>query len=746
MKKTVYAYLHTHWDREWYRNKQDFNVRLQNVFDIVLDELNSNRVPFFYFDGQVLALIDYLKYNPSKKELVKKLIIEKKLAIGPYFVSADSYLSNFPLMLKNLELGLKISKEYNQKEFIGYMSDIFGISKSAFKALEIYDINKAMIWRGVNPELINNNCNFKYGNINTLWLSMGYFNDFVHNNNIEGLKNYIDKIFQYSGKNSLLPIGADHLGMLKNANKVIKEINNKLDDYEIILTNPFEYFKKNSFNNNIKCEEFLDNKVTYTLQGVYSTRIDLKIKNHIIQNKLSRIVEPLNYFLKEKYDSYIDETYEMLLKNQAHDSICLCSLDSVANNVNSRFDKCNQMLDSLLLHILNNFKNKYKIEKKSKNKIGLFNLSHNKLNKVKIELPYILDNAQVIETKRCFNKELLADCYKIPVTEDICNNYVQLVEIGKNDSFGFNTVKIQKPKCDFIIKENLIENKFISLKIKNKNIILTDKKNSKKAILKLTNIKDKGDSYNFAPYGKRKELPLLKSEILYIGKIQSALRLFFKGITLDVIIDSYSKFIKFEININNKEKNHKLQLNILSEKDIKKTTAHDAIGTIERIHNPNYKMEDYMPCKRPIELKTNSYPMQNFVNFNGINVLTKGLNEYEIYKNELRICLLRSIGVISNPKNPARAIPAGPELYIPNAQLQGKIKAEFAILFGNIQDAYSNIDEFMENYATMEADSEKDINIKFYEVKDKTYFYGMSGIEKIIYNIKEDKIALLKKE
>ncbi len=59
MKKTVYAYLHTHWDREWYRDKEDFNIRLQNVFDIVLDELNSKRASFFKLDGQVSALIDY---------------------------------------------------------------------------------------------------------------------------------------------------------------------------------------------------------------------------------------------------------------------------------------------------------------------------------------------------------------------------------------------------------------------------------------------------------------------------------------------------------------------------------------------------------------------------------------------------------------------------------------------------------------------------------------------------------------
>ena len=42
------------------------------------------------------------------------------------------------------------------------MSDIFGISNSAFWALGLKNIDKALIWRGVNPKKINNDCNFFY--------------------------------------------------------------------------------------------------------------------------------------------------------------------------------------------------------------------------------------------------------------------------------------------------------------------------------------------------------------------------------------------------------------------------------------------------------------------------------------------------------------------------------------------------------------------------------------------------------
>ena len=44
-------------------------------------------------------------------------------------------------MLKNLDLGMKIAKEFEQKKnYIGYMSDIFGVSSSIFEALKLKNI------------------------------------------------------------------------------------------------------------------------------------------------------------------------------------------------------------------------------------------------------------------------------------------------------------------------------------------------------------------------------------------------------------------------------------------------------------------------------------------------------------------------------------------------------------------------------------------------------------------------------
>ena len=78
-KKEVIAYLHTHWDREWYREFEVFRLRLVRVFDHILDMLEEEKIPSFYFDGQVIALLDYLKFRPEKEDLVRELISKKKL-------------------------------------------------------------------------------------------------------------------------------------------------------------------------------------------------------------------------------------------------------------------------------------------------------------------------------------------------------------------------------------------------------------------------------------------------------------------------------------------------------------------------------------------------------------------------------------------------------------------------------------------------------------------------------------------
>ena len=104
MKKQVIAYTHFHWDREWYKEYETFRFRLLKSFDIVLDMLLSEKLPSFYFDGQTAALLDYLEIYPQKNSLIKSLVKDKKLFIGPFYCLIDEFLTSKEVFKKNLEL------------------------------------------------------------------------------------------------------------------------------------------------------------------------------------------------------------------------------------------------------------------------------------------------------------------------------------------------------------------------------------------------------------------------------------------------------------------------------------------------------------------------------------------------------------------------------------------------------------------------------------------------------------------
>ena len=114
---------------------------------------------------------------------------------------------------------------------------------------------------------------------------------------------------------------------------------------------------------------------------------------------------------------------------------------------------------------------------------------------------------------------------------------------------------------------------------------------------------------------------------------------------------------------------------------------------IERDFDPNYNMRQHLPKERGIEAKTNFAPMQRYVGAQGFGIVTKGLTEYEVFKNSISITLLRSTGVISNPKDSARSTPAGPPLEVPGAQQLGFNRAELSIGFFEPEDYLKYVHE-----------------------------------------------------
>lgn len=630
MKKTVIAYLHTHWDREWYREYEVFRLRLLRVFDNVLELLENNKIPSFYFDGQVCALLDYLEIRPEKEALIRQLISEKKLFIGPFYTLVDEFLTDRTVFEKNLEIGLKISKDFGCTDFIGYLADTFGHSKNIPPILKEYGMDKCVVWRGCGDFPSE----FTFNGVNTINLVRGYFMDIFSapmtiEQKAKWLKGNLDKIAEKSGEYLLLPIGADHLGVEKDISEQIQMVNKLLVDYEIKLSTPFEYFElvKDNFKQFEWNDELRDNSKTFILQGSYSAR--MKVKQYNI--KCTYMLEQADKLQKKygsKYNSVIEYAYKLLLKNQAHDGICGCSTDLVHRENITRYEKILQIANTIIEEL---------------------RLEHNFKTPV-MQSKDLLPEYKVISKHFGVENSLLYDTQKIPVTEDFTTIYT----LKKSPAV--------KPEINFEVKNG---------KIRIGNVEM-----------QFVRFQDEGDTYNFGAVeddkGEVAEVYSFKNNII-------------KTSFFDVQVD-IGELINFKIEWDNKLKNKIWQVKFNLKQPVTETYSEDMNSIIKREFNPEYDMRKHLPKERGIEVKTNFAPMQRYVGTQGFGIITQGLTEYEIKEKSILITLLRSTGVISNPKNPSRSTPAGPPIEVPDAQQSGYNCAEFSAGFFEAKDYQKYID------------------------------------------------------
>ena len=693
MRKQVIAYLHTHWDREWYREYEVFRVRLLKVFDNVLYMLESNKIPCFYFDGQVSALLDYLEIRPEKEKLIRYLIRAKKLFIGPFYCLVDEFLTDRTCFEKNLEIGMKTAIEFGCTDFIGYLADTFGHSQNIPEILREFGIDKAMVWRGCGDFPAE----FKWCGMDTVNLVRGYFQDvFSMNCDIETkaeiLKKNLDLISEKSGLYMLLPIGADHLGIPVDIEDQIAAVNEILkEDYNIKLGSPFDYFKYvgNNFEKFKFDDELRDNSKTFTLQGCYSSRLDLKRMNVESSYKLDLVNRYVRFTNStNKYDKLIEYAYKLLLQNQAHDSICGCSIDDVHEENKIRYKKVNQIAESIIEEI------KFDTHFDEKMVLNLSNKDFNGV--VEFESRDTLEGYDKISTRKGFDKKLLADVNRIPITEDYAsiNKYITYVKNVNSDSVEFILPEIEISNLE--ITDSLIKNEFIEFKIEDGQAYINE------LPFKLVDFADLGDSYNHAPLVEDKglEFKILRSKVALRTNNRVMLRVDFEGrsdiVSLNISLDNKATFLKFDFEWNNTRKNHLLEVCFELASDINTVYSEDMNSLIKREFDSEFNIRENLPKAKGIEAKNNAAPMQRGLLIdeaeNNFGVITKGLTQYEVYKNKLYIPILRATGLISNPLNPARTTPAGPPIETPALQMLGDNKAEFYVFFGNQNAFEQNLD------------------------------------------------------
>ncbi|MBS4036273.1 MAG: hypothetical protein KGZ85_17555 [Ignavibacterium sp.] len=149
--RVFHVISNTHWDREWRYPFQRNRQMLVDMIDKVLEILDSEpEYRAFHLDSQSIVINDYLEVRPHKEEQIVKLVKEKRLFIGPWYVLPEQFQVGGENLIRNLLLGHKNSKLYGRVSKIGYSPFSWGQIGQLPQIYKEFGIELIMFYRGVN--------------------------------------------------------------------------------------------------------------------------------------------------------------------------------------------------------------------------------------------------------------------------------------------------------------------------------------------------------------------------------------------------------------------------------------------------------------------------------------------------------------------------------------------------------------------------------------------------------------------
>ncbi len=355
---------HTHWDREWYVPFESFRKRLVSMMDRMIETLESDpKFKYFELDGQTIALSDYLAIRPENERRLRRLIKRGRIVIGVWYVQPDEFLVSGESIIRNLRMGIKAAREFGRPSMIGYMPDQFGHISQMPQILAGFGIRSAVVWRGVGETV--DRTQFLWESPDgtrtfTVYLADSYGNGAYMPLGHKALKKrLVDLIERQSGfcdiDSILIMNGLDHLGaqaglpeQLEKAARRLKDVTLEIGSLGIFI----QQARKQARSLSVHSGEFRSPKRAPLLPGVTSARVRQKQRDFRNCRLLEKYVEPLCAWAAlcgdaRPHRNFVEHAWRLTLQNHPHDSICGCSVDAVHDEMESRFDRVEQVGESL---------------------------------------------------------------------------------------------------------------------------------------------------------------------------------------------------------------------------------------------------------------------------------------------------------------------------------------------------------------------------------------------------------------
>lgn len=741
--KRIYLVNHTHWDREWYFTTIDSLVLSDDIFTNIFKELQNDIELRFCLDGQSSILDDYINIRPEKYDLVKTLVKENRLEIGPWYTQTDAFFVDQESIIRNLIIGIRDSKKYGGYMNIGYLPDTFGLNGQLPTIFYNTGINNVIFRRGINFDNHVNSAYFNWEGISgksvkCVNLVDGYGpgaflssdNDYLN----ERLIPKVNSMYKFTPiDNVIIPVGGDQLDIVPNLNDIVSEINNKSEDKYIISS--YEELFKDIEESFIEFDNYVGEFREPTRHRVHKTigsiRYDIKRENFLIEQKLLRRVEPM-MSIARKYN--IDLSPELLIKawkkileGHAHDSMGGCVSDDVAIDILHRMKEADEIVDGVENIILKRISEGMNL---SDNEILILNtdvkkFSGNKIiefmsSSVNIELigvnSYTLLDYDYYEGKDNLLIEAQeGDKY---INEDPYYKLKVMVDVDI-PSMGYKVIKFKNVDDNkhkiLESHDRYIENNIYRINCENEKINLVLNNRTIENFIQFETIGNEGDTYDFSPLkGDRVELLNLKIESVYKSDKVQTMKL--KGkytlpydlesrlgnknkygnlvINMTITLSKNSELIDFKFSVDNNILSHRLRAKIFTDIHATETIASQPFGFIKR--PVLKKLPDGWKNKYQ-EMPIDVEPFDKSVSVHDDNIsftiLSKGIKEYQFTDKSLYLTMFSTTSQLGKPNleyRPGRASGDTTKkghvmIETPMAELQGISEFEFAV---NINDKF----------------------------------------------------------
>ncbi|HUS81667.1 MAG TPA: glycoside hydrolase family 38 C-terminal domain-containing protein [Dehalococcoidia bacterium] len=386
---------HSHWDREWYVPFQTYRIRLVGLMDRVLELLAGNpEYKHFMTDGQTALLEDYLAVRPERRRLIARLVRQGRLLIGPWYVAPDEFLPGGESLIRNLQRGTRLSREFGEAMRIGYSPDAFGHIAHLPAILRGFGFDCAVVWRGLDDRIGKTEFIWESpdgSRVLTLHLRLGYASAWPLSTDPKKLVDKLSRI-----KRELAPHattrylavmnGNDHAPPQPELPTTLEAANSLLPDGRMFHSNLPQLMgaieeqlrKRRAVLPRFR-GEMRSGQRAHLLPGAISARMWVKQRNQQCEDLLVGWLEPATAWcglLRKRlgrawrepplpwgpFTGYpaawssisglVREAWRHLLLNQSHDPIYGCGVDEVYVDVTERFDACEQIGENLVRRML----------------------------------------------------------------------------------------------------------------------------------------------------------------------------------------------------------------------------------------------------------------------------------------------------------------------------------------------------------------------------------------------------------